>query len=91
MKKKKEHIWGFVGKIRKFEILTETEPELTIEERRKALLVKQKNWTADVSKMILAGGYVPGSTPPVETYNLQTAQGDNLLTAQGDNLIWNIT
>jgi len=26
--------------------------------------------------------------PPVETFYLQTAQGDNLQTAQGDNILW---
>ena len=27
---------------------------------------------------------------PVETFYLQTAQGDNLQTAQGDNILWYI-
>lgn len=37
------------------------------------------------------GGPVQAEEPtPVETFYLQTAQGDNLQTAQGDNILWYI-
>ena len=83
------HIYhGFLGKITKYtkQGFQEKKP-LTIEERKEQVLLSQKSWKYDPSKVKLVGGYVQ-NTPPVETYYLLTAEGDVLQTETLDNLLW---
>lgn len=80
---------GFLGKFKTYEIPVPQVKKKTAEERFAELQDQIKPWEFDPSKLVRIGGYV-GTTPIVETYYLQTAQGDNLQTAQGDNLLWTI-
>ena len=58
------------------------------EERRRKIREKMNPWKFDPNKVLYAAGKGFAPTPPVETFYLQTAQGDNLQTAQGDNILW---
>jgi len=93
MKSKRQYTWGYIGKLRKFDYFVDTEPELSIEERKKQVFAAKDSWKADFDTLrpIRVGGYVPQTTPPpVETYNIITQSGDNIITISGDYLIWNI-
>ena len=81
---------GFLGKLKTYQIPVPQVKEKTTEERFAALQDAIKPWEFDPNKLVRYGGYVGGTPPIVETYYLQTAQGDNLQTAQGDNLLWTI-
>jgi len=83
---------GFLGKFKTYEIPVPQVKELTLEEREKALREKIKPWVFEPEKLVRIGGYVPTTTPPppVETFYLETAEGDALQTAQGDNILWYI-
>lgn len=84
----KQITWGFLGKRVTYKNHGFKEvPDLTTEEQVQRLLNKTKPWSYKPGRDIVVG--MGGEPPiPVETFNLQTAQGDNLQTAGGDNLLW---
>lgn len=85
----KEIKHGFLGKWNTYKKVGFKEVPPTTEERAQAIREKLQPWIYDPEKIKVKYGFVGGEElPPVETYYLQTAQGDNLQTAQGDNLLW---
>lgn len=86
--------WGVLGKRQTYTNKAfKSVPDLTTEEKRQELLNKMKPYNSMdyIGRTIfVVGGSGEAPTPPVETFYLQTAQGDNLQTAQGDNILWYI-
>jgi len=77
---------GFLGKFKTYKIPVPQVEQKTTEERFAALQDAIKPWEFDPSKLVRIGGYVPSSTPPVETYHLLTEGSFELLTEGGDNI-----